>query len=1060
MFVHLNCHSNYSFLAGAGSIDDLVRRAAAMGCPALALTDTNGLYGAVTFYRSALDAGIRPILGTEITGPRPGGKGQNSSSRSILSEHNSRSSQPTSKRAVILAKNLKGFGEICRVITNRHLPGHARWEHGRTKHRCSATSTDKTSTHCPRNEQKDFSLTESLKRLSRDVIILCRDEDILQSVASERGGGDLYAELTRFPGKTGGRLLEFARRNGLPCAATNRVFFLRPEDWPTHRLLTAIRTNTTVHSLSAETVASEEAWMKPPDEMLRLFRDVPESVHNTLKIAEQCGVRLPIGDIRFPEFALPPDETDSSYLSKLTHAGTKKLYGNPLPGEVLQRLCYELEVIDRLSFAPYFLIVWDIVREARSRGIPTVGRGSAANSLVCRALGITEVDPIRHNLYFERFLNLERTDYPDIDIDFPWNRRDEMLDYVFAKYGHEHVALISAHVHLRGRSALREAGKALGIPISEIDAFTKRLPHSADLSRLEEVRKTIPECRGLPLEDEPYKTMIAFAKKIDGFPRHLSVHCGGIVISPFSITDRIPLEKTPKGFVVTQYDMYPVEDMGLLKIDLLSQRGLAVLADTVRNVEERYGTKIDFCRIDPVQDPKTRALVRDGKTIGCFYIESPGMRNLLQKLGVDSFEMLTAASSIIRPGVADSGMMKAFIDRHNGREKVRYLHPKMEEILKETFGVMIYQEDVIKVAHAIAGMSLGEAEGLRKCMSKKRDWEDINNYKKRFFSGARKNGVARKTAEEIWRQIESFAGYAFCKAHSASFAIVSYQTAYLKAHYPTEFMAAVLSNGGGFYDACAYVEEARRMETGILPPHVNHSSEEFTACGRRAICVGLGQVKGLSQHAIGSILDGRKGGPYVSLPDFLSRAETDLREAEALIRCGALDGLGATRPEMLWRLKLESRSGADQDDMKLLPSFCTRNRISFLKLPEYGPREKLLAELEHLDLAVSAHLLSLYDVDHAGLTQARDLIRLSGRIVTLAGWLVTAKRTWTVKHQLMKFLMLEDATASFEVTLFPKIYKRFGSLLYDRGPYIVKGRVEAEGKCRTVTALWLGRAGQ
>ena len=486
-------------------------------------------------------------------------------------------------------------------------------------------------------------------------------------------------------------------------------------------------------------------------------------------------------------------------------------------------------------------------------------------------------------------MNPERTDYPDIDIDFPWNRRDEMLDYVFDKYGRENVALISAHVHFRGRSIIREVGKAIGVPISEIDAFTKRLPHFTGMADLETARETVPECRDLPLDDEPYRSIIKLGKKIEGFPRHLSVHCGGIVISPSPITDFIPLQKTPKGFVVTQYDMYPVEDMGLLKIDLLAQKGLAVLADTVCEVEEHYGTKVDFDRIDPTRDGKTRALVKAGRTVGCFYIESPGMRNLLRKLGVESFSMLTAASSIIRPGVAASGMMKSFIDRHNGKEEVRYLHPKLEEILSDTFGVMIYQEDVIKTAHAVAGMSLGEADSLRKCMSKKRDWEDMENCRDRFISGALGNGVDLAAANEIWRQIESFAGYAFCKAHSASFAVVSYQTAWLKAHYPAEFMAAVLSNQGGFYDASAYVEEARRMGIKILLPDVNRSQYAFAAerCGtgngrRNAIRVGFMQVKGFSRASIRSVIGRRNDGPYVSLADFLQRADVDDSEAEAL----------------------------------------------------------------------------------------------------------------------------------------------------------------------------------
>ena len=1056
MFIHLNCHSNYSFLAndplissrvmgGANRIEDLVQHAAVSGYRALALTDTNGLYGAVPFYKLALKAGIKPILGTEIT--------------------------YGTQQAVLLAKNMQGFGEICRVITDRHL-------------------------------KANFSLAECLKECSANVIILCSNLKTIQLLLATRGRRDLYFEIGL---STRGRVNPTSL---CPVVATNRVRFIHPEDWEIHRLLTAIKTGTTIHSVPLPALASRESWMKPPAMMARLFQEIPSAISNTLKIAEQCHVILPTGKPLFPVFPLPDSRSKTSshgYLKKLAWEGARKLYRHTdLLNPALQQLRHELSVIHDLNFSSYFLIVWDIVREAKARDIPTVGRGSAANSLVCRALGITEVDPIAHNLYFERFLNPERTDYPDIDIDFPWNRRDEMLDYVFKKYGPQNVALICAHVHFRGRSALREVGKALAIPLLQVNAFTSRLPHSACLSELEEIRDSVPECHNLPLEDEPYRSMVSLAKRIEGFPSHISIHCGGIVVSPFPITDRIPLQRTAKGFVVTQYDMYPVEDMGLLKIDLLAQKGLAVLADTLHAIESRDGRKIDFrCgeppplsmtstnsashgtqRIDPIHDPKTQRLIRAGNTMGCFYIESPGMRSLLRKLAVDSFEMLTAASSIIRPGVSESGMMKTFIERHAAhRAWTHSMHPLsscstgvknvttlsgkaacsrlkrarangphgewMEEILKDTYGIMIYQEDVIKVAHKIGGMSLGEADSLRKCMSKKRDWQDINTYRNRFVSGSMKNGVPQKSAEEIWRQIESFAGYAFCKAHSASFAIVSYQTAYLKAHYPTQFMAAVLSNRGGFYDACAYTEEARRMGIQILPPDVNLSDEAFTA-GHNTIRVGLLQIKGLSQNARGAILKNR---PYTSLPDFLARTPVAVAEVESLIRCGAFHCVGTNRAELLWQLKLHQRKpsskrGLFSPSTHLIP-----------KLPDNTLRENLLAELECLDLSVSGHLLSLYSFHNNKLAQTaidgNQLGKFSGRLATLIGWAITFKRARTVKNEWMKFMTLEDKTATFEVTLFPRVYKQFGHLLYDHGPYIVRGRIEPEGN--SVTALWVGR---
>ncbi len=1045
MFIHLNCHSHYSFTTGADSIDDLVRAAKKMGSPALAITDINGLYGAVHFYQAAKKVGIHPIFGTEI---------ESFPETPFIGD----------QRAVLLAKDLEGFGEICRVITDRHL-------------------------------KKNFSLIDTLKNCSNHVIILSPDQNLLQSALKSRGQKNLYAELTTHKGYIDPQLVTFCEKKDLSYVATNRVFFIKKNDWEVHRLLSAIRTNTTINTLPKGAVSSKDAWMKSKKEMRHLFRYLPKAIYNTEYIAKQCHVDFNIGKICLPKFDVPHGETHSSYLKKLSHSGAKKIYSKWTPA-IQDRLKNELQMIDALGLAPYFLIVWDIVREAGERNIPTVGRGSAANSLVCQCLSITQVDPIKYNLYFERFLNPERTDYPDIDLDFPWNRRDEMIDYVFNKYGHDKVALISTHVHFRSRSLIREVGKALGASSEDIDSFTKTLPHFSNITELDKVRQTVPECKNLPINEETFLSIISMSQRIDGFPRHISIHCGGIVISPFPITAQIPLQKTPKGFAVTQYDMYPVEDMGLLKIDLLSQKGLAVIADVIQDVQNCYGETIDFHKFDPIEDPKAKTLVREGKTMGCFYIESPGMKNLLQQLRVETFEMLTAASSIIRPGVSDSGMMRAFVNRHNGKEETTYLHPKLESVLNETFGVMIYQEDVIKVANAIAGMSLSEADSLRKCMSKKRNWEAMDNYKEKFMSGAIENRVSKTVAFEIWRQIESFAGYAFCKAHSASFALVSYQTAWLKAHYPAEFMAAVLSNQGGFYDTCAYVEEARRMGLTILPPDINQSSYAFTACidekGQASgVRIGLMQVKGLNHGSIDSILEQRKIASFFSFKDFWSRATISQSEAEGLIYCGAFDSLENSRPNMFWQLMLLNRintTAEKSDSSTYLPGFNPRlsqaSQDEIPCLPNYNQQDKLWAELEILDLTVSSHLLELYGVQRSNqtekinstlqfdknifknktwnrsifpITPGQNISKNSGKLITLMGWLITAKRTWTRKHELMKFMTLEDLTASFEVVLFPKIYKQFGHLLYNRGPYIVRGKVEQNSDCYTLTALWVGR---
>jgi len=1029
MFIHLNCHSHYSLLAGANGVEKLVQNASRLGMSALALTDINGLYGALPFYRAAKEAGIQPILGVEIQ-------------------------TQSQKRAVLLAKNMKGFGEICRIVSDFHL-------------------------------SEKFSFVKKLSECSENVIILASDIETLQSVVTHRGVKNICAELIIFDKHQSADMLDFSRRASIPSVASNRVFFVNKDDWKIHQLLTAINSNATIHSLPKDSLVPPEAWLKPINEMVRLCREYPQAIRNTLAVAEQCQVDLPIGEIQFPPFKTPNGESHQSYLERLARKQITHLY-NPITSKIQKRLEHELQIIERLHFAPYFLIVWDIVKEAHRRGILAVGRGSAANSIVCRALSITEVDPIAHNLYFERFLNPERSDYPDIDIDFPWNRRDEILNYVFERYGSENVALISSHIRFRGRSVLREVGKALGIPVPEIEIVTSKLPHYSELSDIEKIRKNIPECRNLPLEDEPYRSMISLGQRIDGFPRHISIHCGGIVVSPRPITDLVPLQKTPKGFVVTQYDMYPIEDMGLLKIDILGQKGLAVQEDVVQSVQTNYNAKIDFTRIDPTRDPSTKALMRNGKTMGCFYVESPGMRNLLQTLVSDDFETLVAASSIIRPGVSNSGMMRAFVKRHLGKEPSRYLHPKLEPILKNTYGIMIYQEDAIQVAHAIAGMTLGEADNLRKCMSKKRDWERIETYKERFISGALNQNIDISIAKEIWRQMESFAGYAFCKAHSASFALVSYRAAYLKTHYPAEFMAAVLSNRGGFYGTSEYIEEARRLGIEILPPDINQSSFEFTACNlnlnkkparNEAIRIGFMQVKKLTRKTIDRILKNRSSSFYISLEDFIQRTPTESGETESLIRCGAFDSLSSSRPELLWRLEIfekeqrVSLTTSNRQPLLFSSKLDPHDAVKSPQCSQYNSNEKTWAELECLDVAVSSHPISLYGINFEPENEnelrkickgrlpipAKNLESFENRVVTLVGWAIHHKHARTAKNETMKFMTLEDSTASFEVTFFPRVYRKYGEALHDRGPYIIKGKVERSGCLYAVTALWASR---
>ncbi len=1006
-FVHLHCHSNYSFLSSAMSIDDLLDEAGRLGMSAIALTDTNGLYGVIPFYKKAIERGIKPILGTEIDDPGSG------------------------ETARLIARNNGGFSELCRLVTERRLG-------------------------------EGFRLRDALAGLGPDVFVLTSAVDLLRSLAQARPCGTTFAEVRDMKDPASAvrnaRLHRICEETGLPAAATNGVHFTGPADHGLLRVLSAIRRRTTVSELRDGECPTAEAWLKPAHEMERLFRAWPSALRNTSRIAAACDVTFQLKTPRLPDFPLPPGETPFSRLWRLCFRGATRRY-RPLRQEVIDQLSRELRVIDNLGFASYFLLVWDIVRFARRRRIPLIGRGSAANSIVSYVLGITEIDPLRHNLFFERFLNPERSSPPDIDIDFCWKRRDRVLDYVYKKYGEERVAMISTHVTMGARSAVREVGRAMGLPPAEISAFTSRLPHSRKLD-VERMRRDFPAFRALPLEREPYRTILELAGRLTGYPRHLSVHPGGIVVSPSPLLDMVPLERARKGLVVTQYDMFAIEDLGLVKIDLLGQRSLGVLADTLEMLERNRSPVPNLEDREMVQrDQATRRLIREGRTIGCFYIESPAMRSLLRKLRVDDFEMLTAASSVIRPGVAESGMMQQFIECHNGLREPVYLHPRMRKILGDTYGVMIYQEDVIKVAHEVAGMSLGEADLLRRAMSgKMRSHQAMENLRDRFIDGALKRDVPRETAGEIWRQIESFAGYAFCKAHSASYALLSFKVAYLKAHYPAEFLAGVISNRGGFYHHTTYVEEARRMGIRILPPDINRSRSAFV--GRRDwIRTGLMQVMGLSVRTLERIEQTRDtGGKFSSLRDFRERTGADFSEMERMIRAGAFASLGMTRPELLWHLYLvsrEERAAGGSRRGPLFPGFTGSEDLPPIpRLPDYSPHRQLALEAETLGYTVGQHPLQAFRhlYQTMELTEAAGLKTMAGKRARLLGWLIASKRIDTRSGAFMQFLSFEDLTDTFEVVLFPAAYQRYGGVLRDRGPYIITGEIQEESGCYTVTA--------
>jgi DNA-directed DNA polymerase III PolC len=1004
MFTHLHTHSAFSLLEGAFSIPQLLFRLQELQIPAIALTDTNGLYAAITFYKFAKQLGIKPIVGTCL--------------------------QSDEGHAVLLAKNKQGFSQISQIVTARQL-------------------VDK------------FSLRKDLKKIAYTsdpyLFILTADEALLAELAGCWDHSHLFAELVRTgePGceKKLRRIRDLADSLGLGTVASNDVHFLYPQDVLVHQVLTAVRHQS--HIRAALPFHSPENWLKPIAAMEELFADHPEAIRNTAKIADQCNLDLELGRYTFPEFPVPGGGNCWEFFERLCREGLRRRYGPVDSPAAEERLTRELQVIRDLGFPEYFLVVWDLLNYARQRGIHWVGRGSAANSIVSYALEFTNVDPIRYKLFFERFLNPDRKSPPDIDVDFGWKQRDEILEYVYNRYGHDRVAMICTYVTLTARLAVREIGKALGLPDDEITGISSRIPFGADAGALLKDPSQFPEIRDLPLQQEPYPTILKLAAHIDGFPRHLSIHAGGIVIAPYPITQMVPLQMAAKGLVVTQYDMYGVEDIGLVKIDLLAQRSLSVLDDVIKILEARQISLPYIEDYDSLEnDPSIQEMLRTGNTMGCFYIESPSMRGLLQKLRVTTFEDLTAASSVIRPGVAESGMMQQYIRRKTGEEAVDYLHPKMKNLLEETCGVMIYQEDVIRVAHEIAGMTLGEADLLRRAMSgKERSPIAMDKLEEQFLERAGVNQVDPDIAREIWRQISSFAAYAFCKAHSASFAQLSLQVAYLRAYYPADFIAAVLSNQGGYYSTMAYIEEARRMGLRILLPDIQKSDMEYRAEGPHAIRVGLMQLKDVAEKHWETLLQERSKRPFENFVDLLIRTSLNETELETLVKSGACDSFGLNRPQLLWLLKATFASAAQHRNAPNLlgPAMIRAPKIPALR--DSSDDQKLFWEMQTLDIAVTKHPLHYFKPWKKihGYIPANLLPDYRDENVHVIGWLVTTKPSSTRKNERMMFVSFEDTETLFETTMFPKAYQRYGHLLTNRGPYVIEGRVDEDHGVFTIT---------
>lgn len=931
----LRVHGHHSLLTGVDSPAALLARAAALGLPALALTDVDTLAGTVDLLQAARTAGVRPIVGAELSDPT-GAPG----------------------RVVALVESERGWRNLCKLVSARQLgadPGEVGARTDGSARFDLAAAAARWSEGLTLVVDHPRLLIALHGRVARERLFAGVSPSALRARESSRasdahGWGELAEGKVPPPQRPvpARELAAAARAVGAALLAVPDVWYATPCGAREQRVRVAVKHNALLDDLPEDWLAPPPAHLMPFAELRELYADLPdvpgpfqrhrrrksgapECLMRTLLVAERCAFTPPLGGVLFPQVELDGGETPWSRLYQLAFEGATRRF-RPLRPEVVRRLDYELGTIESLGFAAYFLLVKQIADFARARGIPCVGRGSAADSLVAYCLGLTDADPLRYRLPFERFLNPARRDRPDIDLDFCWRRRDEVLAHVYEAFGPQRTAMIATLATFGLRSAFREAALVHGLPPAEVNRWSRRLPWAesnaaaeyevADggeltpqrrervrLARENVVARALvrtPECRAFPFEDERWRAALESAHGLLGAPRHFGLHPGGVVVAPGAISDVLSCRRAAKGVVVTEFDKDAVEALGLVKMDLLGNRALTTLADATAELA-RHGIAVDLERL-PEDDPATAALLREGRTLGCFQIESPGMRNLLQQTAAADMDAVIRAVALIRPGPASSGMKDAFVRRARKLEEPHAPHPRLTELLWETHGVMLYQEDVMQVAALVAGLDLPEADLLRRTLQK-RHGAGLDALRARFLEGARENGIAREDAERVWALIANFASFAFCKAHAVTYGRIAYRAAWLKAHHPAVFLTAFLVSETGYYEPRVYVEEARRLGVPILGPDVNHSGATFAVerarDGALALRVGLAQVKGLSQASIERLLESRaRAGAFLSLPDLLERGALHVDEAAALISCGALDGFDRTRPELSWRLHL------------------------------------------------------------------------------------------------------------------------------------------------------------
>jgi DNA polymerase-3 subunit alpha len=1050
-FVHLHVHTQYSLLDGTIRLDNLFKKAKEYQMPAVAITDHGNIFGAIDFYQHALKYGIKPIIGCELyVAPKS------------RFDKNTHTSGESSRHLLVLVKDMCGYKNLMKLVTAGYLEGFY---------------------YRPRVDKEILAqYHEGLIGLSACLhgeisnLLLKGNKEAARRVAEEYrdlfGNGNFYLEIMEngLPEQKTVNigLIEIGRELSIPLVATNDCHYINREDAEAHEVLLCIQTGKTIEDTDRMKFKTDQFYFRSPENMKHLFKDIQEAIDNTIVIADKCNFTFDFGNISLPNYEIDTGETLDEYLTNSAQKGLESLkpiimrgYSDKEPWVKYEnRLEEELKMIKSMGFAGYFLIVSDFVNYAKQKNIPVgPGRGSAAGSLVAYATGITNIDPIRYGLFFERFLNPDRISMPDIDIDFCQDGRDEIIRYVTDKYGNDRVAQIITFGKMQAKAVIRDVGRALNIPYSDVDRIAKLVPNILNIS-LDMAIQSEPRLQEEEKNNEKIKKLLSLSRSLEGLNRHSSTHAAGVVISDVPLVERVPLCKSPKDEIVTQYSMNDLQAVGLTKFDFLGLKTLTVIKNTIQFIKEGRGEEIDIETI-PLDNQKAFQLLMKGSTDGIFQLESSGMKDILLNMKPDCIEDIIALIALYRPGPMN--MVPEFISRKQGKTKIVYEIPELKEILKETYGVIVYQEQVMQIAGAIGNYTMAEADILRKVMSKKKTSE-MEKEKPKFLEGAKQTKIPEKKAKKIWEQMETFAEYGFNKSHSTAYAMISYQTAYLKANYPVEFMASLLTSEKDNRDKIIkYINSCKDMDINVLPPDINESQSDFSVAGKH-IRFGLAAVKNVGIGAIDSIISVRKNdGKLSSFDDFCYRVDfkkINKRMIESLIKCGAFDSLGYHRRQLMdhyervadtaQRRHKERSSGQisffDHFETKNNNEFDKVNGYSMPDVPEWEHQELLAHEKETLGFYITGHpllkftdkLSCMTNVDTSNISFKKDR-----EIVIFGGVVSNIREVTTKKKDVMAYITIEDLKGSVTVIFFSDIYKSAFDLLHSEEPVLIKGTIDA-----------------